>query len=478
MMKHVIHGYEPSAPFHFFEELCAIPRPSYHEAGVADYLEAFAKQHGLFCYRDATHNVLIKKPATKGREQEPPLLLQAHTDMVAEKNSDVIHDFYKEGVSLVQKENFLMAEGTTLGADDGYGVASILAVLAEAPSHPALECLFTCAEEVGMDGARAFDFTRITARRMLNLDAGAEREITIGCCGGLRTDALIPVQAESCCGNGIAIRIGGLAGGHSGEDIHRGRANALALMGALLNELNTHMTVRIATLQGGDKDNAIPRECESVIWVQDEKRAVTVLKNKAEALKNACASPDDKGLYIQVGHAPFTSLLAPADTGRVLCVLCSKTGVLELRASGDGIPQTSRNVASVRVLEQGARICVSTRSHDPAGISHWRHEFGARVSEVGGTCSDRGAYPGWESEADSALSRAWQQAYTRVTGKHAFTNVVHAGLECGLISSALEGLVAISVGCDIFDMHTPKERMDLDSFRRFYLTLLAFLKSA
>ena len=257
-------------PLCFFEQISAIPRPSRDEGAIADWLVDFATQRGLECTRDAAHNVLIKKSATKGREKSPVVLLQAHTDMVCEKHPHVAHDFKTEGLSLVREGNFLRADGTTLGADDGYGVATMLALLDdEGISHPALECLFTSAEEVGLVGASKFDYRSIRAKYMLNLDAAEEDVVIVGCCGGLRAKLSVPVAFSPVCGKGMSLSLGGLCGGHSGEDVNRGRLNAHVLMGKLLPALRAKTDFRIVAISGGEKDNAIPRECTVTLLPDD-----------------------------------------------------------------------------------------------------------------------------------------------------------------------------------------------------------------
>ncbi len=233
-MNYVIEGRKPASVFRFFEQISAIPRPSYHEEAIADFLVDFAKQRSLECYRDAHHNVLIKAPATKGMEDREPLMFQGHTDMVCEKNGDVEHDFLKDGLQLYVDGKYLRARGTTLGADDGVAVALMLALLdGEIKEHPAYECLFTTAEEVGLNGAKGFDYSLLKARRMVNLDSADIGVITAGCAGGIRSDLTISCKPEAFAGEALCVSISGLMGGHSGENIHCGRANANRLMGRL-----------------------------------------------------------------------------------------------------------------------------------------------------------------------------------------------------------------------------------------------------
>jgi dipeptidase D len=473
-MKYLIEDMEPALPFHFFEEIAAIPRPSGREQEIADYLCAFAREHALFVYRDAANNVLIKKPATKGRENEPALLLQAHTDMVAEKNEDVLHDFTRDPIRLVREGNILHADGTTLGADDGSGVAVMLALLCEAPSHPPLECLFTSSEEVGLVGAAAFDYSLISARRMFNLDGGCEKEIVIGCCGGLRTDVSFSASRSDCKGEGISLCITGLCGGHSGEDIDRGRSNALSLMAEWLHAIGARTDLRIISLHGGDKDNAIPRECRAEIMVPHAAPVLPLLEAQGEVLKRRCAAPEDAACRFLLGRCDTGAAFTAEDSEKILHLLASKGGVLARRA--DGTPHTSRNIASVRTTDEGVQLTASARSYDGAEIEKWRDELVARATAVGASALHRGAYPGWESPADSALIALIADAFCQVGGERPVPVVIHAGLECGLITDRLPGMVAASMGPNANNFHTPAECMELDSFARFYRALLRFLE--
>ena len=472
-MEYTVKGFD-CLPVRIFEEISAIPRASGNEAGVADYIERFAKNLGLFCYRDAANNVFITKPASAGREADAPLLLQAHTDMVAEKNKDKVHNFATDPIQLVQEGSVLRADRTTLGADDGYGVAIMLAALSEATDHPRLECLFTTSEETGMDGAKAFDYSRITARRMLNLDSAEEKDIIVGCCGGQRTDLFLPAVRESASGEGLAITVKGLFGGHSGEDIHRGRGNALKIMQRLLSRIGEVTEIRIAHIEGGDKDNAIPRECEAVVAVADKAAAERALAAAITEVKAATGAPEDAGLAVEVKSAAYDALLGVRETAAVLHLLATEDGVLYWRREGV-LPQTSRNVASVRIFDDRVRVTVSTRSPSKEVLCESNHMLEARAADVGGYVQHRGAYPGWESPEDSAPVIAWCDAYRAVTGGELSITVIHAGLECGLICDACPGMVALAVGPNIYDLHTPDERMELDSLVRVWDTVLAFL---
>ena len=473
----VIDAYLSEQPARYFEEISAIPRASYHEAAIADYLEHFAADRGFDCYRDEANNVLIKKAGTAGREQEAPLLLQAHTDMVTEVAFGKAHDFMTEGVKLQRKDNILFANGTTLGADDGFGVALMLSVLdGAAASHPPLECLFTSAEEVGLVGAGAFDYSRISARRMLNFDSAEEHLVITGCCGGVRSDVHIPVALKPFAGQGLRIGLHGLCGGHSGEDIHRGRANAFVTLGKLLSGLYEKTPFRFVSINGGDKDNAIPRDCEAVILPVDLLAAKSYLSDAEQLLSALVTSPDDSKRHLSVAEIPVHASMTKKDTENILDFLAVRNGVLCWRSDIAGMPETSRNLASVHTEGEMIKVCFSSRSPFDHKLDELMSELEQLAAGLGGSASPRSRYPGWEGIPDSPLSAGWQAAYRRVTGREISTTVIHAGLECGLISSKLPGLEVISVGCNIHDLHTPVETVELDSFERIYQTFLDFLK--
>ena len=347
-MQYQLAGIEPALPLRFFEEISAIPRASQHEERIADYLERFAADRGLFCYRDAAHNVLIRKKGTEGRESEPPLLLQAHTDMVTEVKFGKTHDFLTAGVTLIREGNILHADNTTLGADDGLGVALMLAVLDEASlSHPPLECLFTAAEEIGLVGAGAFDYTHITSRRMINFDAAAEHEIITGCCGGIRSDLTVPVSLEPLEGVGLRLTLTGLCGGHSGENIHSSRANALVVMGKILARLRTVTDFRLSYLSGGDKTNAIPRFCEAIVLPADLAAAEQALATLAATLETLAPSRCDAARALAVKREAVPQVMRACDTDAALAVLAARNGVFYWKEE-DKLPDTSRNLARVR----------------------------------------------------------------------------------------------------------------------------------
>ncbi|MBQ9773420.1 MAG: aminoacyl-histidine dipeptidase [Clostridia bacterium] len=502
-MHYIINGREPAAVFRFFEEICAIPHPSYHEERIADYLVAFAASRGLEYYRDELHNVLIKKPATQGASERAPLLLQGHTDMVCEKNGDVEHDFLKDPLKLFLEGNLLGARGTTLGGDDGIAVAVMLAILDGAlAEHPALECLFTVAEEVGLNGAHGFDYSKLVARRMINLDSEDLGVVTAGCAGGLRSELTVSGSAVPFCGQALRVSVQGLMGGHSGVDIATGRANANKLMGRVLARLARQDGFRIVSLCGGSKDNAIPRECEAVVAVSDAVAAVACVR-EAERLIAAELVAEDAGFAVTAEQmtAPDAMLceaelvaedagfavtaeqmtapdamLCEADSARVLAVLATvDNGIKEMNRSIKGLVEWSRNLGVVRTQGAEVTFVFSSRSAMESRLDASIDEIDTLAAIVGGKTNHHSRYPGWEYAPVSPLRDAYLAAYRTVTGKEARVDVIHAGLECGIISSHLPDMDIISIGPDMHDIHSPAERLDLASVELFWKTLEAVI---
>ncbi|MBR2926566.1 MAG: aminoacyl-histidine dipeptidase [Clostridia bacterium] len=472
-MQYVIGGRSPSSVFRFFEEISAIPRASFCEERIADYLVDFAKARGLFYVRDKINNVMIRRPATKGQEGKPALLFQGHTDMVCEKNADTVHDFSKDGLKLYLDGKLLRAKGTTLGADNGIAVAMMLAILdGELPSHPTVECLFTTAEEVGLNGAMGFDYSHLTARRMVNLDSEELGVVTAGCAGGIRSDLILDAQTEPFCGSAICLRIGGLMGGHSGENINSGRANANKLMGRILASLVSAHDARLISLRGGSKDNAIPRECEAVIAVKDAHAAITLANTLGEQIKRELGS-DDAGFFLTAEQTEQpSSMLTKEDSANAIAVIaCAANGVLEMSRDVNGLVEYSRNLGVITTKENQICFVFSARSSIESRLDASTQELDALARVTGCVTKHYSRYPGWDYAKTSALRDSYLAAYRDVMGKDAVINVIHAGLECGIIRSKVPDMDMISVGPTMFDIHSPDEALDLDATEQFWKTV-------
>lgn len=477
MKNYVINGRHPEQVFRFFEDLNAIPRGSYHEKAVSDFLVSFAKERGLEVFQDEAFNVFVRMPATAGQEQKPPILLQGHMDMVCEKNADVVHDFEKDGIDMYVDGKYLRARGTTLGGDNGIAVAVMMALMDGALSaHPELEFLITTAEEVGLDGAKAFDYSRVRARRMINLDSEDEDQITVGCAGGVRSDLSIPVKMVNFRGSALRLTVKGLAGGHSGENINSGRANANKLMGRVLASAPDLHLVSIA---GGSKDNAIPRECSAVLSVPHSAEAsfLTAFVPHLEEVIRAELCDADSAFSLTAERVPAPDKMCDKkSTLRVIALLVGvANGVLSMSQNIDGLVEFSRSLGVVRTEENRIRLVFSARSAIDSQLDASEKELEVLGALADAEVSHRGRYPGWQFSKQSPLRDAWISAYRQVIGSAPRVTVIHAGLECGVISSKLPELDMISVGPAMKDIHSPDEALDLDSCERIWRILEAVI---
>ena len=469
---------EPAAFFRYFEEISAIPRISYHEKEIADYLVSFAKAHGLEYVRDSVHNVFIRKPATKGYEDREPLLLQGHTDMVGEKNADTEHDFLRDPLRLYLDGDLIRAKGTTLGADNGVAVAAMLCALdGTLKEHPMLECLFTSAEEVGLDGAKSFDYSNVRARRMVNLDSESLGEIIAGCAGGIRSEISLKVDPIPFEGSALRILISGLAGGHSGENIHEGRGNANKLMGRLLAETVEKCNTRLVSVNGGSKDNAIPRECEAMIAVTDRDAAESVITDVAVAItRELCAL--DRRFTVSCEDADAEAfMLGEQDTNRVVAMLNGvANGVFAMNNSIEGLVEYSRNLGVVKTDLQSISFVFASRSAMESRLDASVGELNSWARALGGSAKHYARYPGWEFAPCSPLREAYARAYHDITGKEVEVKVIHAGLECGIIYASIAGMDIISIAPDLQNLHSPEEALCVSSVEVFWKTFERLMK--
>ena len=460
-----------------FKKICEIPRPSKHEERIADFICDFAKKHGYEPYRDEVNNVFVTIPATTGYEDVSPILLQAHTDMVCEKNADSTHDFMRDAIKCVEENGIIRAPETTLGADDGVGVAIMLFVIeGGVPAHGKIECLFTAAEEVGLDGAKAFDYRRVSARRMLNLDGGKDGLITVGCAGGVRSDVLFASRLTECAGKPLRLSIGGLAGGHSGSCIAKGLANAIRLLTDLLCEIYTETPLSLVSISGGDKDNAIPREAEAIIAVEDAEVVLDIAK-RFEARVRPTLVPADEAFSITVQAADGCPAMMDAGTTRaILSFLATvKCGVMSMSASLPSLVEYSKNLAAVTTGERGVRITLSSRSALSWQLDASTREIDILASICHGITHHSGRYPGWEYAGESAIADAFSSVVERLYGTTVTREIIHAGLECGIIKGALPDMDAISCGPNKHGIHAVGEWLELDSFGRFAFAVATLL---
>ncbi len=491
MNKNILQGYEPAAVLGFFEDVCAIPHVSGDERAIADYIENFARERGLFCHRDEVNNVFVRLPATEGYEAVPAVMLQGHTDMVGEKDADSAHDFAADSLSLrvlqADGTDWISATGTTLGGDDGIAVAMMLAIMDCPPEpHPAIECLFTVSEETGLEGAWAFDPVRagVTATTLINLDSEAEGIVTAGCSGGVRTDMTIPVTAEAASGVAVTVVLSGFSGGHSGVEIHEGHANAIKVLGRLLRAAGKG---RIAEIGGGGKDNAIPRDAWAtvVLPAEDVKDFSEKLNADAEKLRqepNTIAADKHFSCTTEEGRVPAYMFSAESHAAVLAAINLLPNGVLSMSAHVEGLVAYSRNLGIVKtdMDQNGAPVMVtlsgSTRSAAASHIDGSAREWEELAALVGAQTVHRARYPGWDYAPVSPLRERWMAASEALYGIKPRIEVIHAGLECGILSDKLAVVLGvtpdiISVGPDMRDIHTPREMLSIPSVARTYRLL-------
>lgn len=481
-MEYKINGYQPEALFHFFEDLSAIPRGSGEEKAVSDWIVAFARERGLEVTQDAAWNVIVRKPGTKGSEDRPPVLLQGHIDMVNEKTADSPHDFSRDGIDiLVREDGWATANGTTLGADDGAGAALMLAVLdAEDLTHPPLECVFTTGEEVGFVGASQLDFSKIRSRTMINLDSEDEGIATVSCAGGMEYYCKTEIDREEVRGFVVSLELTGLLGGHSGCDIHLERTNAIKLGARTVNRLMDISGAQIVTLEGGTKDNAIPRDFRASLIFPDTKTAATAmaelkLLERTYRAELAAREPGFRMIYSCEPHK-YVQAITEADSERLIHALCLAPDGVRHRDPETGFILTSLNLGILRVDDTEAVLTFAPRSSVDSLQEETCELLQLLADSFGFDTSEAGVYPGWEYIADSPLRECFVSTYRDLFGEELVIEGIHAGLECGLFAEHLPGLDAISVGPTLRNVHTPDESFDLHSAERFYRLLQEVLK--
>ena len=474
----VLSDLEPREVFSWFERLCAIPHGSHHAKAISDYLVAFARERGLACRQDAANNVVIRKAASAGYENAPVVMLQGHIDMVCEKDADCGKDMETEGLDLFVDGDVIGARGTTLGGDDGIAVAMALAVLdADDIPHGPLECVFTADEEVGMIGARALDASDLKAKYLINIDSEEEGVLTISCAGACRMACTLPVTRAPFDGQTLRVRISGLAGGHSGEEIHKGRANANLLLGRALDEMSRAGALRLIRVSGGTKDNAIPREAEAVVRTGD----AAALRRAVEALAAALRAE----YHVADGHITVTVTetddgLTPMDAASteraITLLLCAPNGVVEMSMDVPGLVQTSLNLGRLTSDEASLRASFMIRS----SINSQKNAVASRLARLaealGGQAELDSDYSAWPYRPESPLRDRVAEVFYEQYGEKPRIAALHAGLECGILSGKLPELDCISLGPDLTDIHTPRERLHIASTERTWRLLLGTLK--
>ncbi len=444
-----------------FEEISAIPRGSGNTAAISDYCAKFAQNRGFEAVQDDFHNCLIRVPATPGREEHPTLILQGHLDMVCEKEAGSTHDFETDGLKLIYQGDQLTADGTTLGGDNGIALAIGLALLEQKDlSHPPLEIFFTADEETGMDGAIGFDPALLKGRLLLNLDSEEEGVMIVSSAGGRNISARIPLQWEPCQGQVYQIKVDGLKGGHSGAEIHQGRANANMILGKILSGLNC----RLIAINGGHKANVIPGEATALAVIDHP-----IDGGDLTALFRREYGDRDPDLTVTVSTATAEQMMAKECSERVIALLASlPDGVQKWSEEMEGLVETSLNCGILRTEQEELFLLTSLRSMKNAERDTLAERVLALCEKCGISAQSDGEYPAWEYRANSPLRETVAKAWEALSGKKAKAIALHAGLECGLFDKKLPGLDAVSIGPNMKDIHTPRETLSLSSSERVW----------
>lgn len=473
----VLAHLEPKRVFHYFEELAGIPHGSKNTKAVSDWCMAFAKARGLECWQDDANNVIIIGEAAPGYEAAAPIIIQGHLDMVCEKEPGCTKDMETEGLDLAVEGDHVFARGTTLGGDDGIAVAMALAILDDPDiPRPRLEVLLTTDEEIGMLGAAELNAAPLQGRQLLNIDSEDEGVFTVSCAGGSLTRCVLPAARASFDGTGLKISVSGLAGGHSGVEIHKGRANADMLLGRLLRAAAAAAELRLVSVSGGLKDNAIPAAAEAVAVTADFAAAKAAAEKLAAELQQEYRTADP-GLCVSVEAVSAENPMDEASTRRVLTLLtCAPDGVQTMSPDIPGLVQTSLNLGVLTTEENEvcAAFCVRSSVESQKEMLHDR--LRCLAEELGGTVEISGNYPGWAYRADSPLRDRMVEVFREQYGREPKIEAIHAGVECGLLCGKLPGLDCVSIGPDLTEIHTPREKMSVSSVQRVWAFVLEVLK--
>ena len=472
-------GLEPASVFGYFEKICSIPHGSRNTKLISDYLVSFAQENGIRYFQDELNNVVMFQEGTCGYEDHAPVVLQGHMDMVCEKDAACPIDMEKEGLDVTHDGQCVFAKGTTLGGDDGIAVAYALALLADKSiPHPPLEVIITVDEEIGMEGATGVDLSELKGRTLVNLDSEEEGIFTVSCAGGARGTISLPVKRHPVYGPCVKLTVDCLQGGHSGVEIHKGLANANKVMGEFLTRVQKLMPLCITKLSGGAKDNAIPRSCE--VTLDAKGMNIERINEIAQQLQDEIRQQYNEPFAIVRGDdvdALGGNALSTEDSAKIIELLNEvPNGVQSWSQDIPGLVQTSLNLG-VAKLEEELKLTFAVRS----SVNQEKRDLLQKLRDIaaayGADYSEMGDYPAWEYKKDSNLRDTMVRIYTEMFGKEPQVVAIHAGLECGILSDKLPGLDCVSIGPQMHDIHTSREKLEIESTRRTWEFLLEILKA-
>ena len=471
--------------FDIFAEICKVPRPSKHEEKISKWLQDFAASHNIECVADEAMNVIMRVPATPGYENHEGIILQAHMDMVCEKNGDVQHDFMTDPIETFVDGEWLKAKGTTLGADNGIGISMALAAITDKElEHPAIECLFTVDEETGLTGAEKLKDGVLTHKRLINLDSEDDGQIFIGCAGGI--DTLAKMHYDRCqisnIQSQIAIRlsVSGLMGGHSGDDINKGRANANQFIVWFLARIWPQTEVQLASINGGNLRNAIAREAEAILCVpMSYKEQIRIEWNHFVAQMEGVFGEVEKDMRLELETCDMPQSFIPADKAyRLIMALCEcPHGMIAMSKEMPGLVETSTNLASIKMREGYIEVNTSQRSSIEASKHHLKWAVEQALAMACDEVTHGDGYPGWAPNPNSPLLEVVKQAYIDLYKAEPKVLAIHAGLECGLFLEKYPYLDMVSIGPQMYGVHSPQERLSIPSTDRCFDWLCKTLKT-
>jgi dipeptidase D len=465
--------------FKYFEEISKIPRGSGDMIKIADYCEEFAKNLNLKYVRDQYNNVVIFKDASKGFENSKPIILQGHLDIVCQKTDDCDIDFLKDGLKIYCDGDFIKAEGTTLGADNGIAVAFILTILASNDiAHPPIEAVLTTDEEIGLIGAGGLDKSILTAKSMINIDSEEDNVLTVSCAGGQDVVFKIPVTTTKKDGTVITISIGGLLGGHSGVEIHKGRTNANMLLGKFLKHLDKNGDISLISVTGGTKSNAIPNSATAVVCCQNPENLLLQIEN-FKTLYFGDIKTCEPNLFIETKKDETTTKDCLSDElkARIITLLTeTPDGVIKMSEEIEGLVETSLNLGILTTENDSLIAHFALRSNKEASLHELTNSIVAIGKKLNAKTETNGFYPPWEYNPVSHLRELYKKCYKNQNGEEIKVEAIHAGLECAVFSSAVNGLDCISIGPNIYDVHTVNEKLDILSTMRTFKLLLKVLE--
>ncbi|WP_085813699.1 aminoacyl-histidine dipeptidase [Geoanaerobacter pelophilus] len=483
-MSDAIRGLEPESFWRCFAEIARIPRPSGHEARIGAFILDRARKLGLEAAQDDCGNIVVRKPASPGKEKVAGICLQSHLDMVCEKNADKVHDFLNDPIELVRRDEVITANGTTLGADNGVGVAASLALMEEGSlRHGPLEFLFTVEEETGLTGAKNLSPALVRSRTLLNLDSEEEGALYIGCAGGKDTVGCWSFDAEAAPADAVALAVAvkGLRGGHSGLEIDKGLGNAIKLLNRALCRLS-EMGARVVAMNGGDMRNAIPREAAAKLYLPAANLAqAEALVSELDLVFRKELGTIDAGVKLTMSREDLggAKVIGSAVQEKLLKAICAlPSGVQRMSHDITGLVETSTNVSVISTSENGVTLVTSQRSSSASRLREVVESVES-IFELGGAMVEVSeGYPGWQPNVDSAILKLAQDSYRALYDRDAEVKAIHAGLECGIIGERIPGMDMVSLGPNMEKVHSPEEKVYIDSVAKFWNFLLEILKTA